>query len=308
MREPYKNLAWDDFRLVKAVADARALPAAATLLGLNHSTVFRRLGTVEAALGTKLFERHRAGYVPTPAGEEMAAVAARLDEDVTAFTRKVAGREVSPSGELRVATNDALLVHLLTPLFVRFRENCSDVRLDIVVGNEALNLSKRDADVAIRASSRPPETLVGRKIAPIAWALYGVRPDDLGAEPGGADRARWVGYGDALAGLKAAKAVAAEVRPEQVIYRVSTILGLAEAIEGGAGVGYLPCFIGDPRPGLIRLSGPRSELADDLWLLTHPDLRRQPRVRVFLDFLAKELGPLRGLLAGEAGRTAASAR
>ena len=125
MAEPYKNLAWDDFRLIKAIADVRSLPAAAALLGINHSTVFRRLGQIEEALGAKLFERHRSGYTLTTAGEEMVALAQRVDDDITAFTRKMAGRELAPAGELRVTTNDSLLIHLLTPLFVKFRKSAT---------------------------------------------------------------------------------------------------------------------------------------------------------------------------------------
>ena len=297
MPDPLKNLAWDDFRLVKAVADARALPAAAALLGLNHSTVFRRLGQIEGALGTKLFERHRAGYLPTSSGEEMVALASRLDQDITAFTRKVAGQEVSPSGELRVTTSDTLLVHLLTPILVRFLEACPDIRLDIVVANQALNLSKRDADVAVRASDRPPETLVGRKVASIGWALYGglATPPDT---PLCIKSASWVGFGEGLARLKVATALESEVPVEKIVYRLSTVLGLAEAVEAGVGIGYLPCFIGDARKSLRRLADPRSAFADDLWLLTHPDLRRQPRVRAFLDFVGTELSRSRDRLAG----------
>src|SRR6478752_522846 len=150
-----KTLAWDDFRLIKAIAEARALPAAASLIGLNHSTVFRRLGQIEDGLGLKLFERHRSGYVPTPAGEEMVQLAGRLDEDITAFTRKLAGQEIQPAGELRVTTNDTLLVDLLTPVFAAFLQQCPEIRLDILLSNQALNLSKRDADVAIRATDNP---------------------------------------------------------------------------------------------------------------------------------------------------------
>jgi DNA-binding transcriptional LysR family regulator len=87
MAEPLKHLAWDDFRLVKAIADARGMPGAAAELGINHSTVFRRLGQIEEALGTTLFERHRTGYALTQAGEEMVSLAQRLDSDITSFTR-----------------------------------------------------------------------------------------------------------------------------------------------------------------------------------------------------------------------------
>jgi DNA-binding transcriptional LysR family regulator len=301
MGEPFSNISWDDFRLVKVISVARGLQGAAAQLGLNHSTVFRRLGQIEQALGATLFERHRSGYVLTPVGEEMAELAARVDDDITGFTRKVAGQTIAPAGELRVTTNDSLLIHLLTPLFARFRQQCPDVRLDVVVGNESLNLSKRDADVAIRATDSPPETLVGRRVARIAWALYGRAADfpkpepvalhDLGDRP-------WVSLGDNLAGIKAVRFVRQHVAPERIAYRINTVLGLAEAIESGIGIGHLPCFIGDVRPSLVRLGPPVPDFAADLWLLTHPDLRQSARVRVFLDFLAGEIGKSRPLFEG----------
>src|SRR5918993_340581 len=205
-----QTLAWDDFKLVRLVAEAKGLTGAAERLGVNHSTVFRRLGQLEEALGAKLFERHRTGYALTPAGEEMAALAERMADDVAGFARKLAGQVLSPAGELRVTTNDTLLAHLLTPLFARFGERCPDVRLDVVLSNQALNLSKRDADVAIRATDAPPETLVGRRAATLAWALYG-RTDDF-PQPGTLDlptlsTRAWVALGDHLGAVKAARFV-----------------------------------------------------------------------------------------------------
>src|SRR5260370_29187365 len=189
---------WEDFRLVKAIADTRSLGGAAAVLGLNHSTVFRRLGVLEEALGTRLFERARTGYAPTAAGEEMIALAHRMGEDIIDFERKVAGRDVKPSGELRVTTNDGALMYLLPPIFASFRRAYPDIRLDVIVGNETLNLSKRDADVAIRATERPQETLVGRRIADLAWAPYGSI-----AFTGSIDAAEapWVGLGERLGSL-----------------------------------------------------------------------------------------------------------
>ena len=301
MGEPFNNLAWDDIRLIKAVADARSLPAAAVQLGVNHSTVFRRLGQIESALGVLLFERHRTGYVPTPAGEEMIALARRVDDDITAFTRRVAGREIAPTGEVRVTTNDSLLIHLLTPLFAAFRRQMPTLRLDVVLANQALNLSKRDADVAVRATDHPPENLVGRRVATIAWALYGRRADHPRPGPAGVSDlfARdWVTLGDALSGLKAVRFVHEHVAPERIAYRVNTVLGLAEAVEGGLGIGHLPCFIGDARPELVRLSPLDPDFSADLWLLTHPDLRHSPRIRALLDSLADGIARQRSFIEG----------
>ncbi|MGI4977923.1 MAG: LysR family transcriptional regulator [Janthinobacterium lividum] len=295
-------LAWDDIRLVAAIAAAGTLPAAAKHLGLDHSTVFRRLRRIDDALGTPAFERGRAGYNPTEAGAEIAALAARIEEDRDAVLRRVAGRAPSPAGEVRIATSDALLSGLLLPLLAEFGAACPDVRLDFVTGNTALNLSRRDADVAIRATNSPPDTLVGRRVARIAWAPYAATPHDAppadDAAPFAAD-APWVGFGDALSGLAAAAHLRAHLPEERrIAARFDTVGGLVAGVEAGLGRGLLPCFAAARRPALARLAPPIDTLATDLWLLTHPDLRQVPRVRVLLDFLAERLAALRPAIEG----------
>ena len=166
------ELSWDEFRLVKSVADARSLVGAAEALGLNHSTVFRRLGAVEATVGARLFERSRSGYQPTAAGEEMIELAKHMAESITDFERRVAGRDVKPSGDLRVTLVDTLAITLMPSIFVEFRHLYPSVRLDLILATPHLNLSRREADVAIRATNDPPDTLVGRRIAAIRWAVY----------------------------------------------------------------------------------------------------------------------------------------
>jgi DNA-binding transcriptional LysR family regulator len=239
------SVAWDDFRLIKAIAEARSLPAAAELIGLNHSTVFRRLGQIEENLGTRLFERHRSGYVPTPAGEEMAVLAERLETDIAGFTRRLAGREILPAGELRVTTNDSLLVELLTPLFAAFMRQCPDIKLDILLGNQALNLSKRDADVAIRATDNPPENLIGRRVAQIGWALYGRAtdfPEGAPADQAELTQQRWISLGDQFSNFKVVQYRQKHIPADQTVYKLNTVLGLAEAVE--AGIGYrLPALL-----------------------------------------------------------------
>lgn len=300
--EPHQNMSWDDLRLIKAIAEKRNLPAAAKEIGVNHSTVFRRLKQVEDALGTPLFEKHRTGYTLTQAGEEIAALAERVDDDIAAVTRKLMGQDIAPAGELRVTTNDSLLVHFLTPLFGKFRQQCQDVRLDIVISNQALNLSKRDADVAIRATKNPPENLIGRRTAKIAWALYGLKSEFPNPEALTYDDLRrqyWVTLGDNLTMLPSVKWVRDHVAAERIAYKINTVLGIAEAVEAGIGIGHIPCLIGDANPALTRLKSPDPDFAEDLWLLTHPDLRHSPRVRVFMDFVAAEIAKQRKLIEGQ---------
>jgi DNA-binding transcriptional LysR family regulator len=294
---PAEPFSWDDLRLVLAVADARGLAPAAERLGLNASTVFRRLGQIESRLGLTLFERHRTGYVPTAPGQEMTALARRMDADATALALRLAGRAPAPSGEVRVTTNDALLVALLTPHLARFRSEHPAITLDVILSNEALNLSRRDADVAIRATDSPPDTLVGRRLATIAWAVYGLAgvPRHEGE--------RWVTIGDDLA-AGGNRPVRLHAPPERIVLKVNSVLGLAEAVEAGIGIGALPCFVADTRPRLVRLEPPDTALSASLWLLTHPDLRTAPRVRAFLDSMAAGIAAERGRLAGETGSAA----
>src|SRR5438105_9330934 len=133
------DLSWDDFRYAKAIAEARSLAGAAEMLGVNHSTVFRRLAQIEERLGSRLFERSRTGYALTPCGEEMVRLADRMGDDIVAFERKVTGHDLRPSGELRVTTNDTVLVHLLSQVLAAFRRAYPEIILDVIVANEPLN-------------------------------------------------------------------------------------------------------------------------------------------------------------------------
>lgn len=294
---PRLTTSWDDYRYVRAVAETRSLVGAAEALGVNQSTVFRRINAIEETLATRLFERGRAGYALTAAGEEMVALAGRMSEDITSFERRIAGRDVKPSGELRVTTNDTMMVHLMAPVFTSFLKACPDVRLDVVVSNASLNLSKRDADVAIRATLSPPETLVGRRVCALGWAVYGP-PEHAGRPLAQIEGARWVGFGENLAHILPARWMKDAVQAEAVVLRLNTILGICEAIEGTDWLGVLPCFIGDQSKTLARLTQPDPALSADLWLLTHPDLRQSARVRAFMDHAWDALSRRRSLLEG----------
>lgn len=289
-------LQWDDFRLVKAIAERRSLAGAAEILGVNASTVFRRLGALEDRLGARLFERGRAGYGLTTAGDEMAAIADRMGDDIVAFERRVLGQDLAPTGELRVTTNDTLLVHAMTDVFAGFRRAFPEITLDIVVGNAVLNLSKRDADIALRVTSSPPETLVGRRLASLYWAVYGAAPLKAVESVDQLDHLPWIGPGDMLSQLQ--KWLRDVVGEHKVVYRLSTVLGMAEAIQAGIGVGPLPCFIASRYPSLVRLYDPPGQQPPGLWILTHPDLRSSARIRAFMDHVGQELARRRPLFEG----------
>lgn len=289
---------WDDFRLIAAIVETGGLNGAAERLGLNHSTVFRRLGVIEEAVGRKLFERLRGGYEPTAVGAEMAGLAARMGADVAEFERRLAGCDPTPAGELKVAVNDSFAVYLMPPLCAEFARRHPQVRLDLIVGDRASNLALREADVALRASAAPQETLVGRRIAAIGWAVY-ASPQTLERCPDPDDpQARWIGYGERMRVLAIGRALEARVPPERIVYRTSSIVGQVEAAAAGLGFAQLPCFVGDSSAGVARV-GPVIDRSRALWLLTHPDLRQSARVRAFMDFFGEELGRRRKRFEGE---------
>jgi len=293
------ELSWDEFRLVKSVADARSLVGAAEALGLNHSTVFRRLGAVEAIIGARLFERSRSGYQPTAAGEEMIELARRMAESITDFERRVAGRDVKPSGDLRVTLVDTLAHTLMPSIFVQFRQLYPDVRLDIILTTPHLNLSRREADVAIRATNEPTDTLVGRKIAAIRWAVYA--SPEMNAHYGAAlvERAPWVGFADGFGPASGRRWLDKNIGDKRQICRANSLAGMAQFIALSGAAGILPCFLADGHGQIQRCGAPLPELDVNLWILTHADLRHSAKVRAFMDFAGNELAKLRRVIEGE---------
>ena len=289
-------LDWDEFRLIKAIADARSLVGAAEALNLNHSTVFRRLAAIENDVGARLFERSRAGYQPTQAGEEMIALAGSMAESILEFERRVAGRDAKPTGELRVTAVDSVATGLLAPILARFRAANPGVQVELIIAEQTLNLSRRDADIAIRAANDPPESLVGRRICTIRWAAYCTPA--LANEFGGrvVAAAPWVGF--STAPTRAKRWTDEKIGPRRQVCAVNSVLAMAALAASGLGATVLPCFVGDRQPGLIRAGGVIPDLDVDLWLLTHADLRHSGRVRAFIDFAAVELAGARDLLEG----------
>ena len=288
----------DDLRLVRAIADAGSLTAAARSLGVDHSTAFRRLNAIEARLGTRLFERRRDGYLPTPAGHAASEAARRIADEMASLALHLAGSDLRPYGVVRVTTTDTL-VDLLTPALAAFRVRYPEIVPELVVANAFLSLSRRDADVAIRPAASAPEELVGRRTATIATAIYGtpeLTPD--GAAAWRPEDQVWIGYDASLSHLAAARWLAANVPDTRIGYRADTLLAMRAAARAGIGLALLPCFLADPEPALFRVQPPDPALATGLWLLTHPELRRVPRVRVFLDHMAEALAGLKGEFGG----------
>ena len=300
------SLPWDDLRLVLAIARNGGLSGAARALGVRHSTVFRRLGSLERTMGVRFFERFRDGYAPTPAGEAAAALAARLAEEVLGLERRLAGQDLKPSGTVRVTTTDTLALAVVVPLVAAFRKAQPEIAIELTLPNAFANLTRREADIAIRPTPEPPEGLAGHLVAELAYAVYGA-PEYLSGQRAhsgpapGVDflQSDWIGWDDALAGSVGARWMRQHVPPDRVGFRADSLVAMREAARTGMGLTLLPCFFGDGVVGLARATPePLPDLRSGLWLLTHQDLRYSARVRAVMDFMSAGLARERPVFEG----------
>jgi DNA-binding transcriptional LysR family regulator len=290
---------WDDLRYVLAVANAGSLSGAARSLGVNHTTVLRRISALEKRLGLRLFERLPTGYVLTAGGEELIAEARQIEDKLTNLERKLAGQDLRLSGVIRVATTDTLMGSILPEILAEFRAAKPGIGIEIALSNIMVNLTKRDADVAIRPAKDAPETLVGRRIANIAFAIYGSPRylarrrtiDDLAAH-------RWVGPDDSLSDTSVAQWMRSELPESEITLRTDSLLGLRQAAQAGLGLAALPCYLEDTSPSLVCVHRPIPAMQTALWILTHKDLSRSARIRAFTDFAAQAFKRRRPLLEG----------
>ena len=278
-----QNMNWDDLRFFLAAARAKTLTGAARRLGVNQTTVARRLEALEGELGVKLFDRTPAGTIATQAGAEILRVAEQVEDNVATLERQVLGLDARLTGELRVTTIDMTAVYD-ADLFDGFAQRYPRVALELSAGNFPRNLTRREADIAIRWTASPPEHLVGHRVARAEYALYGtvsllekLTPDTpLGDHP-------WLGWDTASDARVTAAWMRQHVPDAKVVCRYDMALAMHAAIKTGMGIGFMPCAYGDADPTLRRLRPVEPGFGMDIWVLTHPDLRGSARVRAFLD-------------------------
>jgi DNA-binding transcriptional LysR family regulator len=290
---------WNDYKIVLQIAEAGSLSKAAHLAGSSHPTMFRKVNSLEGKLGVRLFERFRTGYQLTAAGEEIASTARKIQELTNETETQVAGRDLRPSGVVRLATTDTLLFGLLSPEIARLRQLEPNITLDVAASNEISDLSFREADIAIRPAAAPEDHLIGRRLGRIRQAVYAPWSSDVDdVRRQGAARP-WVGPSASMPYVQLHAWMRDNDCDASCVCRMDSVLGMHAAVRSGIGVAVLPCYLAEPDTRMQRLGDEIEELTIDLWLLTHPDLRHTARVRAVLDYFGSRQGAL--LLAN--GRT-----
>ncbi len=292
----------NDLRLVAAIAHTGSLAGAARQLGVNHATAFRRLEKFEATLGVRLFERSAGRYAVTQAGEELARVGAEIGAQAAQSVRKVVGQDLRPSGVVRMTTTNSFAARFIGPVAARCRAEFPEISLHVVTANVIHDLSRRDADIALRPSMRPPEHLIGKRIATLAHAVYGAkRYLRTRRKLRELNEHEWLALDDSLSQHATLKWLSKIVPVDAVRLRTNSFSGVQQACAEGLGLAVLPCFLGDEHSALQRVTGTLDECSKDLWLLTHPDLRHTTRVKAVFQVMQEELVAAADLFAGKKG-------
>ena len=283
------ELEWSDLHVILAICRAGSLSGAARVLACNHSTVFRRINAIEQKTGVRFFERLQDGYAMTDAGRTAMLYAERIESEVHALGREVLGQDLRLQGKIRVTAPEGFTNQLAPALFAEFLQKNPEVSIDIVGGSTAVDLTRREADIAIRATSKPPDASLGKKVSAFRFAVYATPQYAKQHKHIPLPEQRWClinGSGEWLVPMLWKK----KDQVEQVtVFSSANALAVLNAAAEGIGMTFMPCYLGDAEKRLVRVTELIEPLTLELWLLTHPDLRHTARVKALMAYLQEKL-------------------
>ncbi len=290
----YRGVQWDDLRYALALARAGSALRAARLLGVNQTTVLRRLDALEAELGAPLFERHRSGLTLTETGQLAARAAERMEVEAIALGNALAAKERDLAGSVRVTASETMAARLVSPCLRAFHQLHPAVTVELIVTDARLDLARGDADVAVRAGSRPEGAgIVARRLPDAEWTIYCSR--DYAVERG-APACRDEIAGHDIVGMEGPMArlpgptwLAASAPDVRVRCRCNSLSNMVTNLKAGLGLGALPTMVGDVEPDLHRCFPPPVDLNDEMWLMVREEVRSKPHVRAFADYVYRHI-------------------
>ncbi len=286
------NMTWNDLRIILALIRGQTLAVAAKQLEVDTSTVFRSVRAIEKRLGISVFERSRKGFQPTAYGERLGQSAERIEREMRDLETELSGKTAAPSGNLRVSTTDSVLHHYLIPALPHFANQYPDIQLELVAANELVNLNRRDADVVIRATHTPPTHLVGRSLGKLHYAVYAAPAYWRQHSTTNLSDLTWLALDDSFGDHPTNRWRRQHYPDTRPRYRFNSMFALNQAISAGAGIGLLPNLHGKVAKQLQAVSPSITDIPNEMWILTHPDLRHVVRVRAFMDFCSELIPPL----------------
>jgi len=282
-------LNWDDLRIFLAVAREGGLMPAARRLGLDHTTVARRLTALEAAIGARLVDRSPRGASLTDAGEALVQHAEHIEAEALAAAAALGGADQRPSGVVRLATPEAFGAWLVAPAVKELYARHPEIQLELVPESRTVSLTKRDADLAVTLSRPPQGRHFAQKLVDYELGLYASRTyldahgsidslDALRAHP-------LVWYIDEMIAMPELRYIDQVAPRSKTAFRSSSIVAQQTAVASGLGFGILHVFSASQAPELVRVMADAVSIKRSYWLAVHADQRRLPRIRAVVDFL-----------------------
>lgn len=290
---------WDDVRTFLAIARERTLSGAARVLGVQQSTMSRRLAAMEAGAGARLLQRTPRGYALTALGEAVLGNAERMEAEAIAVERLVQGCDVALSGVVRLTTVEVMAEMIVPAAVARLQQRYPGIGVDVFSDGRTFNLSRREADLAIRMTRFDGGDLVTRRMGVSASALYASRGWlALHGTPGDGGPQAVITVQEDQAQLPEPRWLAERLPGARVALRTNSRSAQLAAVRHDLGLACLPCLIADAAPDLVRLSEPDEAPAREVWLGVHADLRHMPRIRAVIEALDQAFAAARDALAG----------
>jgi DNA-binding transcriptional LysR family regulator len=280
---------WNGFKVFIAISQYKNLQEAAKSLGMSHTTVYRRLNDFEGEVG-RLFERLNGRYELTELGEELMIQAERINIAVEDIERNIAGKDMQPKGIVKITAPNSFAYHDLPTHINELSLLYPDIQLELLVTHHELNMTNRQADIAIRVTQSPPEFLIGHEVRRIQWGVYASQDYVLKygefTESKGFDNHRFIGATGALASHPSFVWLEHK-HSSKVGPRTDDLVAMSSLALKGNWLAILPDDL--MREGLVRQCTFSPVKENQLWILTHPDLRKVQRVKVVMRYLSKAL-------------------
>ena len=291
------SMNWDDLKIILAVCRAGSLSGAARDLGSSHSTVFRQINAIEKKFATRFFDRLPHGYEMTEAGEAVLRVASSIEEDIIGLTRDLHGKDLRLQGKIRLTAPEGVSHYLLPKHLVSFYRKHPDIQIDLIITSSPLELARQEADIALRVTSKPPESTIGRKICQFSSAMYASKSYLTRAKNLSPHNYDLIMCEDGVNWLT--PSIWKNKAKPNIVFSTDSTLGVVNAAKTNMGAAMLPCFIGDQEKKLQRVTPPIKDLNSELWILTHSDLRQTARVRALMKHLYSSLSEQKALIEGD---------
>jgi DNA-binding transcriptional LysR family regulator len=296
---------WGDLRFFLAAVRAGSLGAAARELGVEHTTVSRRLAALEETLGSKLFVRTPDGLTLTAAGREVVPLAENVERTTQAIARATSAHDGRIEGTVRVTTSEAFSGFLVKH-FAELRARHPALVIEVLTGNQALDVARGEADIALRIMKTTQRDLIVKKVMDAGWSLYAAdgylaargRPTRLDTPEALAGH-DVVGFDDAMSGVPGAEWLEAHAAGANVVMRGNSLVSVVNAVIAGFGISVVPCFLAEPEPTLQRLC-PEVLGSRPVTLVVHPDMAKVARVRAVIDFIVEVAERERPRISGRA--------